>query len=330
MKIENRQIEKFGFSKSVMNILEGLFVGFASAVPFFQVKSLKETMSLREYPFRRIEKKEKNKVLLTNGINDDPYKASLLKELGILFSLRFTYLLGAILGFALFFFIPFNSLLSSYPFAIYGSLALGGLGFLIFEAAKMFKNAEKKRHLLPSLGIFLFSGAIFYVFLRFFSTSLYQIWVSDKFLSFYFLIVFLVSGFILVFSGMGISTIFFMTGNFISVSNYFNCMLYEKGPIKIALICLIGFLVGGFFALLLKRKGEFVMEKASLNSGIYVAGIFYIMTTFIKPPYLTSVSSVLAQWLTIGTCFAVSLLVPIALGIHQFVSKKDKIDKESL
>lgn len=330
MKIENRQIEKFSFSKSVMNILEGLFVGFASAVPFFQVKSLKETMSLREYPFRRIEKKEKNKVLLTNGIDDDPYKVSLLKELGILFSLRFTYLLGAILGFALFFFIPFGNLLSSYPFALYGSLALSGLGFLIFEVAKMFKNEEKKRHLLPSLFIFLVSGAVFYVYLKFFSSLLDPIWTSDTFLSLYFVIAFLISGFVLVFSGMGISTIFFVSGNFISVSNYFNHMLYEKGPIKMALFCLIGFLVGGFFALLLKRRGDFALEKASLNSGIYVAGIFYIMTTYIKPPYLTSVSTVLAQWLTIGTCFAVSLLVPIALGIHQFLSKKDKIDKESL
>ncbi len=330
MKTEHRQIEKSSFSKSIMNILEGLFVGFASAVPFFQTKSLKETMSLREYPFRRIEKKEKNQILLTCGINDDPYKISLLKELGILFSLRFTYLLGAIIGFALFFFIPFESLLSSYPLALYGSLALSGLGFLIFEVAKMFKNEEKKKHLFSSLCIFLVSGAVFYVFLKFFSSSLNQIWVSDSFLSLYFLIAFLVSGFVLVFSGMGISTLFFMTGNFISVSNYFNHMLYEKGPLKMALFCLVGFLIGGFFALLLKRRGDFVLEKAGLNSGIYVAGIFYIMTTFIKPPYLTSVSSELAQWLTIGTSLAVSLLVPIALGIHQFVSKKDKIDKESL
>ncbi len=330
MKTENKQIEKYSFSKSIMNILEGLFVGFASAVPFFQTKSLKEAMSLREYPFRHIEKKEKNKILLTNEINEDPYKVSLLKELGILSSLRFTYLLGAIFGFALFFFIPFEDLLASYPFALYGSLALSGLGFLIFEVAKMFKNEEKKKHLLPSLGIFLLSGALCYVFLKFFSSSFEQIWISDSFLSLYLLSAFLISGFVLVFSGMGISTIFFMTGNFISVANCFKSMLYEKGPIKIAMFCLIGFLIGGFFALLLKRRGDFVLEKASLNSGIYVAGIFYIMTTLIKPPYLTSVSTVLAQWLTIGTCFAVSLLVPISLGIHQFVSKKDKIDKEHL
>lgn len=322
--------EKINLSNQILHLLEGLFVGFASAIPFFHIKNFKDALSIKELPFEHVSKKEKLKHDLTKGLKDEnPYKASLLKELLYLFCHRFTYLLGAIIGFALFFFIPCKTISSQYPIAIYGAFLALSLGFGFYEIVNIVKHKNEKSHYFSSLILFIITCAICFLLLKFSYSNTSMIWDNETYKKLCLAIGFFFSGFLVSFSGMSLMTLFFFSGFFLPISNLFIGTLYEHTSIMLCVISLLSTLLGSFIALVLKRHGQFTLEKSSIHLAIYVMGIIFVSMTKIKAPFLTGVSTEYAEWITIGSSVFVALLVSIALSIRKFgFLKKDKIDEE--
>ncbi len=327
---KNNNTEKVTFSNMMLHLFEGVFAGFASGVPFFQVKNLKGALSMKEIPFEKVRKDEQNKNALVRGIDDNnPYKMSLLGELVYLLCHRFTYLVGFIVGFALFFFIPAQNLVTQYPTAIYGGFIALSVGFVIFEIYTIIKNRKEKTHYIPSLLLFILTCCLCFILLKFAYGNVADIWADEKWQKLILIGGFFLSGFLLTFSGMSLTTLFFFSGLLISVSDVFNATLYSHTGILNCGLAIVSGIIGSFVALILLRHNSFVLEKSSINLGFYVMGIIFIALNKIKSPFVTGVSTIYAEWITIGTTIAVCLFVSLGLTIRNYgFMKKDKIDEE--
>ena len=327
---KNNNTEKVSVSSMLLHLLEGVFAGFASGVPFFHVESLKNAMSVKDLPFEKVDKKEVNRNALLKGLDDsNPYRMSFLSELLYLFTHRFTYLVGAIIGFVLFFFVPCKDLINQYPTAIYGGFVALSLGFGFYEVMRIIRNKDRKNHYIPSILCFIVAAVVCFLLLKFVYGNATELWENNLYQKMILVGGFLLAGFLLTFSGMSMMTLFFFSGFLLSVSDLFNASLYAHNNLLLCGLALVGALVGSFVAMIVRRQGKFDMEKAGINLGFYLMGIIFIAMKKIKKPFLSGISTVYAEWITIGTTIAVCLLVSIGLTIRNYgFLKKDKIDEE--
>lgn len=333
MKNNDNNIEKINFSNYLIKFIQGIFIGLASAWPFFQVKNLKDCMNLKKLPFRK-EEKIKNKYLniLTKSIrNEDKYQCSFLYEMLYLLGHRWTYIIGALIGFAIFFFIPFDTLLGNYPLAFYGSIIALSIGFILYEVYSVIKAKKSKEHVITSIVLLAVIVTVSILINQ--SQLIAKLdFTKDSILVFFIGITFLIGGFLLAFTGMSITSLIVIFGGFMNIFSAFNTILYQHNRLSIVAIAVIATLIGIALALLIDRQSDFGLEKSSINIAIYVSIIFLTFKNNIKEPYLTEISTDIAQWITIGVTIFVSLFIGIALTMskYPFFNKKDKYNEENI
>lgn len=331
MNKQNNNLDKITFSHLLIRLIEGLFIGFANGLPFFQVEDLLDIFSLNKPDFKR-PKKYKNYLMkhLVKGIDDNDFShCSFIKELLFLITHRFTYVLGILIGFALFFFIPVKSLAADYPIAYYGSVMAVCVGFIFFELYRFIKSSEKKTfHIIVSsvLLLVILIGSFF--LLSYSPLSDFSFDTQKKSLLIL-SILFFASSFLFSFSGLSMTSLLFLSGCFINVADLFRDIVYQHNSISFVAILVLSSILGVIPSLLIKRFHSFNCEKSAINIGVFLAAI-YSMKDKIKEPFFTEVSTQTAQIITISMAITVSLLVPIVITLHRFpfFNKKEFKNKQ--
>lgn len=315
--MKNRQNnDRITFSNYLVSLIEGLFIGFANGLPFFQCDDLKETMGLSN-PEKEKEIQKKN--ILTSGMKGSNAFMGFLSML----LHKWVYILGAIIGFVLFFFIPVWQLKSQYPLAYYGSSVLLCFGFLIYEAYRFFTDKKEKKHFGISILVFILSFIACYLLLHFFYEQ--KEVLPDGFQGYlFFLLAFLIGSFLSSYGGVSLTTLFILIGSYLPLCNMLKTFLYAKEGLIYVLCALIGALIGLTLSFFLKRKVLLNDEKRSFRMALYLSAILYLSINHIKEPFISDVSTTMASWFTTGSVLFVSLLMPVALTMHGYRFLKDK------
>lgn len=308
--------DRITLSNYLVSFIEGLFIGFANGLPFFQCENLKEDMGLLD-PDKEQERQRKN-ILLAGLKGHHSFLDFLVAILH-----RWTYILGAIIGFMLFFFIPVWQLKSQYPLAYYGSSILLCFGFLLYEVYRFFSDKKDKMHRNVSLLVFLISFASCYLLFHFFYEQ--KDIVSEGIKGYlFFLISFFLGTFLSSYGGISFATLFILIGSYLPLCNMLKTFLYTREGMIYIIFALIGALLGLTYSFFLKQKTILTDEKRAFRAALYASAILYLSITHIKEPFISDVSTQLASWFTTGSVLAVSLLVPIALTMHGYRFLKDR------
>lgn len=319
MNEQNNKLDKITFSNLLIRLIQGLFLGFSNAIPFFQTNTLKEIFHLDKPVFEK-EKKGKNKLenTLLGGIRDEnPFHCSFLKQILFLLSHRATYFIGSLIGFALFFFIPLSSLTEEYPLAFYSSTIALCIGFGLGEAASIKEESWKRKDFLIAFLILLSSIAISFSLLRFSPLKSFSFNNSTKATALLGVLFFL-GCFLFSLCGLSTTSLLFLSGCFLDISEFFRKIVYERNDFKLPLVLIFCSLLGILLAQYLLRFSSVRKQKNSIAIGVYLTVAIHLFITKIKPPFLTDVSTEIAQWITIGMTIAVSLLLPLSLSMHRF------------
>jgi hypothetical protein len=320
MKTNNNN-EKITFSNALLHVIQGLFLGFANGIPFFNLHNLKEVMSIKEIPFRRPGTK--------NSENEDSsYEMTYPEELLYLLKHKSAMIIGTIIGLALFFFIPVDYLIENYPFAIYSSLLSMSVVFCLFEGLRIYRAKKERKHILISAITGVITFLCTFLILKFLSSSMSGVYEGEATKVLILAVLFLFGGFLYSFSGISLVTLIFVFSGYRSMASGFNTTLYEHTGFLTPILTLICAILGYLLGELLKRQDSFEMEKPSANVGLYLGVILYIAIDKMKAPYLTGVSTEIAEWITIGSAIFASLLISVVLSIHLLpTKKKDSIDE---
>ena len=91
-------------------------LGLTSMIPFFQVKDLKETLSLKEKIFQKdTQSDHRLKDILTESLALSQNRhLSFFKTLLWYITHRWSYMIGFLIGFLVFFFVPVNRLIEEF------------------------------------------------------------------------------------------------------------------------------------------------------------------------------------------------------------------------
>ncbi len=319
--------EKITIGNLIVRFIEGLILGFTSGVPFFQMRDLKETMGIKELHFYKDEKGiEPLRRKLTRGIrNQHQIQGSFLSNILWIIKYRWTYLLGCIIGFVVFFFIPVHDLIKNYPTAISGGLLALCFGFIFYEFYRIHRSQKVRAHkktILITLGcasLFCFFS-LFFMRERNFEFKVGVLSVAlIAFISF-------LAGFISVCSGLSMGTTLYLTNSYLFFSETMNDFLYKHENIGLVLIYLASSLAGSVLGVFFKRQVlYFEGERSMFNSAIFFAGACYLAIRGFVGDKVTDVSTETAQIITIFTTVFACLLISFALTIHgfKFFNKKD-------
>lgn len=317
---EFKRTEKITVGNILTRLLQGSVLGLTSMIPFFQVKDLKETLSLKEKIFQKDTKSDHRlKDILTESLTLSQNRhLSFFKTLLWYITHRWSYMIGFLIGFLVFFFIPVNRLTEEFSFAVYGGMmALSG-GFLFYELNKALKNRYSHKELLSTL-LFFLSGVI----LPWLTTILFDHLaievIPDTTHGLILLAILFVASFILSYTGMSLGTMFYLTSTFKGYSVIFNTFLYEHTDYIFILYAVIGILLGYTLSVFVKRFfGALRQEGSSFNAGVYIFSLFYIGFVELKQCALIDTVSELSQQITIGTTIAGCFLIALMLTIHGF------------
>lgn len=314
--MQKTPIEKFSLGNIIIRFIQGIFLGFASSFPLFQCRDLKETMGLKTLKF--ISEKEVKRT-------ESEIQSSFLMELLYLLKYRFSYFIGILIGFFLFFFIPMTQLSIDYKISIFGSIIAFCIPFMIFEVYKLQKDLKRRKRrnkIIVTAFIALIIGLGLPMILKYFPLSL-----NNEILSIFFFVFLIFIGTILLsLTGMSVMTPFYLTGTYFSYCDTLNSFLYTHSNITLVILGIFSSLCALLVSLLIKRYLNIGKDiYSSFNFGIYLGAILFTIITYIKSPFISGISTELAQYLTIGTSVFASLLTAFALTIHGYkkLNKKD-------
>ena len=266
--MEMNHTEHRSFSTHLIQIIKGLFLGWTTSLPFFSISSLKECVKKEDSSF---EEENFGKRLLLH-----------LHE-------NYTYFIGFMVGFLLFFFIPFKTLIPTYPIATYAGLGALILPFLASEVFLFIRSFKKDK-------VSILSSSIIFVVIFALSMLLYFV-LQDKTyfdmssFSFGLVLVYVIitmSSFISCFSGLGIGTLLFFMHMYLPYEESMRTFVYKDfSYLPLAIFSLLGLLSGYVLhqALLYFVRRDFGMEKRASSIAFYLAGLILILATKIKEPW---------------------------------------------
>ncbi len=279
--------------------LLGLFAGLLSALPFFNSRAFSETFRLDPS---------------SHGV-----KVSIAK--------RWSYLLGGLVGFLLFFLLPVDYVAESYPLAIKGLILSFCLAFGIYEAYRIYRSRNAKE--TPLAIVFLLVGLAVPVLFHFFTIKVENILTLGGFA-----ILFGVSfaaGFLL-FSGISLGTAFSVTSLYLVFYEAFKSQRGEPfNPLFFGSL-ILGILLG--FALSRPLSGKkFTMSQNALALGFHLSTLVLVAAFEIKPPYFTEITtSEMAQLFTILAITIAGLGLGLAFTYHAYrrLNKDERLEDERL
>lgn len=308
--------EKFSISNLIIRFIQGLFLGFSSGLPIFQCHNLKESMGLKNLKF--IKQNETKR-------SENEIQGSFFIELLYLLKYRTTYFIGVLIGFLLFFFIPMTQLSINYKISIFGGIIAFCIPFMIFEAYKLKKNLKRRKRrnkiLISGLISIIIGFGLPFLF------NLFPISIENEtILLLFFVLMTFIGVLLLNLTGLSIMTPLYLTGTYFTYCDTLNDFLYKHTNITMVILGIIASLCAILISLITKRELKIGKDiYGSINFGIYLGVIIFTAITHIDPPYISEISTELAQYLTIGTSIFACLLVSFALTIHGYkkFNKKD-------
>lgn len=308
--------KKITIHELVLNFIKGLFIGFLSGIPFFQVDHLKSTLNIKENEYLKLDQ------------TDERY-LSLGKQIWYLISHYFTYMIAFMIGFAIFFFIPVTSLIADYTYALSCFIATMALGFLIFEFHNITETKKVNgKHIFFSVILMIVIVVGCYFTHKYLLEKPLTIEYSTK----SYLIIcglIIVASFILTFSGMSLTTILFIVALYSSFSDIINVLLYDHQHLIILALIAASILIGSLLAIIVKRQfRSLYYEKIAINVGLYSYVLFYLLVNYIgKGPTFSTVSTHIAQYITMGCAAFAGLVISIVLTLHGYKKANKQEDK---
>ena len=304
-----------------LRIIQGIFIGAFSMIPFSHQRNLEECIKTDDRVFK-------------NGF--------------VSYRRRWAYVLGMILGVILFAFIPLRFLIPNFPFALYTGLAVFTLGSIVYEIYRMFTLKEKTSIALMILALIVGVGAV--IATRYFNLSKLTSFTGGVEVVYLFLIL-TIGSFISTYSGMGLGTFFLMSGSYMAMYESFDSLAYLKNfrlglqsfketksfsnlfsiiqnDTIVLLVLILSIFIGSFLGFILRNKPNRERVKSSLNLGIYIPLVaFFIKDKVIgQPMYTEVVKSTIAQLITNISVILIFLVVPFVLSIHgyRFLNKEKR------
>ena len=294
----NREESSY-LGKSFARLLLGAVSGFLTAVPFFNNRAFSETFHMEDSEKKRW------------------------------FSGKWSYFLGAFLGFFFFFLVPVRYLAEGYPLAILCMFLGLSLVFGVYEIYCLYRK-KKRQHIPSSIVLFILFFAL-PIMLHFYPISLLQTEGHAFFLMLALLL--LLGTFFAAFSGISIGSILYLSGSYLTFSDSMAEIARFKDVSDRNLFIVVVFLavlVGGLLAQCLRRF-SLTMEKDAINGGLHLGVIVTIAAFEIREPFFTDIStSVDAQiYLTIAVALA-SLAVGVAFTYHGyfFLNEDERLEQQ--
>lgn len=301
---ENNQ--KRTFLDILLSIIDGGVLGLFSWLPFSSYQDIKEDLHTKE---RTISKKEEK----------------LSSYIGKYFLDKWPLLLGILLGAIFFFSIPVQTLTEKYKAGVYGGLLAFIVPFLVQDIFLFIKDRNVTLdHFIISVILFLVGTLVPILTFSFVRVE------PETFLSFptYLLtfVLMLVGGFLMSFSGIGYGTLFFCFHFYLTFGTGVRdlAILQHVGSyLPLVLVSLIGALIGYGLSLLLnyKAKSPLREERHAINIGLRFSGII-LLIPLLRPPFLVSGVSEMAQKYTIFTAIVAFFVVSAVLTLPTYLPKK--------
>lgn len=305
---EQDHTEKITFGNICLRLLQGLLLGFTCEVPVFNTNALKETLGFR-----------KEKELAESKTIQDRFL--------FLLTHRISYLIGAFVGFFLFFFVPVSMLKENYATAIYAAIGSMSLGFCVLEGYR-FSRARKNTTSYIRSAILFFVVFLVFLLCTIFLKEPTELTGGKVALAFF---LFLVSSFLLCFTGFSIGTIFYFFNNYVLYSSALNTFLYKHTNVSLFVVTFLGVVLGyvgyQFFDHFFVQHKKHVLGKYSLAAEKHALGFAFTLTSVfvsflfkMHAPYYSDVTKQYVQLITILTCAFAGLFVSIGLTIHGYRS----------
>ena len=310
---------KFSIGLAITRFLQGMLLGFSSGIPLFQTRNLHDTLGLEEIRFYK--KAKENNPVRNKSLNGRSY----LGTVGWILAHYWHYLLGSMLGFALFFTIPIVDISKQYPAAIYFGMLAMCLGFIPFEIYKIAKSRKLHNHILSTFLTAIITVGISLILL--FSLRRWSVEVNafkyreDVVTAIVIFISFLVSNLVISTSGLSIGTTLFLLNQYVNFSSVMNSFIYDHKYISLFLIYLLSGAAGCFVAVFVRRQYHHVeAETSAFNIAIMIVCCVWMGIDGLQDSnnLLTDVSTPLAQGITIACATMASLMMSIALTIHGY------------
>lgn len=289
--------------RSFARLLLGGVAGMLSALPFFNNRAFSETFRMD-----CVKWKARNRI-----------------------ARRWSYLIGGLLGFFFFFLVPVRDLQESYPLAI-SCLILGfALVFGIYEIYTAYRQRSRK-HMPSSILLFLVFLAIPLV-LHFYPIPAFDLAETSGIIALF--LVFLLSSFLVFFTGISVGSILFLSSNYLAFSDRMATIsrLELEGNDYLLVAALLGGLVLGMLLSLLFRRFPLNMEKSSINAGLYVGILVTIAAFEIKEPYFTDVTSSEMAQLFVFLAFAIASLgiaVAFTYHVYPFLNRDERKEEDEM
>ena len=294
----NENNNQKGILNHFIRLVQGFLLGAFSWIPFVNVKSLKDTMGIKD---------------------EDNNKLSIGKKYLNFFKTKWAYALGAILGAVFFFLIPVTYLTENFPTPLYSGLLALIVGFFFLDFAHLFANTGKK-HNISALICFCASLIVSIVINFIDFSKITDLNTASAFPAVLFLMA--IATFVVTFSGESIGSIFFLSSFYLNVFNVMTDVSRLKDIKTYAFFlasALVGALIGWCLSFLIRNTySNLEKEKAGVNFGIVLPSLILLIVRHLKGATFNSFTDQTAQICILISTVLGCLAIGIALSLHEF------------